>query len=456
MSMRIAVIGSGIAGLGAAWLLRDAYDVTVYERNAYVGGHSNTVDAPVSEDRSIPVDTGFIVYNERTYPNLIGLFDALEVRRIHTDISFGVSVDGGRLENSGSSVASLFAQKRNIFSPRFHRMVQDILRFYRTAPGLLADGDASGMSLGEFLKKGRYSQAFIDDHLLPMAAAIWSCPVSAMGDFPAASFIRFFDNHGLLQVKDRPKWWTVSGGSREYVNRIRAVLAPRTRVRQVPASVQRTDTGVVVTDGGGHAAEYDRVIFACHGDEAHALLADQTPQEHAILSKFTYQKNRAILHHDAAQMPARKAVWSSWNYLTDRKDDLEDRQVSVTYWMNSLQSLDPAHPLFVTLNPIQEIDPAKIYRSFDYDHPVFDAGAVEAQTRLPDIQGQGGVWYCGSYCGYGFHEDGLGSAVAVARAFGVEAPWGHQPVHAMNAVGTKADAAVALNRAAAGSVEAAA
>lgn len=446
MRMRIAIIGSGIAGLGAAWLLRKAYDVTVYERNGYVGGHSNTVDAQVAENRTIPVDTGFIVYNERTYPNLIGLFDILGVTRIKTNMSFAVSVDSGRLEYSGSGMAGLFAQKRNIVSPRFHRMVQDILRFYRTAPGLLSNGTVSGLSLGAFLERGRYSQAFINDHLLPMAAAIWSCPVSKMGDFPAASFIRFFDNHGLLQVKNRPQWWTVDGGSRTYVNRIRADLGHRIRVDQGAVSVKRLGDKVLVRDGNGHATEYDRVIFACHGDEARALLEDPTPKESAILSRFTYQRNRAILHRDVNQMPRRRSVWSSWNYLTDRSHDTQEQQVSVSYWMNSLQSLDPNHPLFLTLNPIHEIDPAKIYRCFDYDHPVFDAGALESQGQLPTIQGHGGVWYCGSYCGYGFHEDGLGSAVAVARAFGVEAPWGHKSVHAMNAVGTKSDAAVALNR----------
>lgn len=435
MSKKIAIIGSGISGLGAAWLLKDAYDVTLYERNTYVGGHSNTVDTETVDGRSIPVDTGFIVYNERTYPNLIGLFDALGVHRIETNMSFAVSVDSGKLEYSGSDFGGLFAQKRNLFSPKFYRMLLDIMRFYKSAPDILADVGNETLSLGQLLNEGSYSKTFIEDHLLPMAAAIWSCPVSKMGDFPATSFIRFFENHGLLQVKDRPKWWTVFGGSREYVNRIRASLGPRIRPGQGAVSVRRTGDAILVTNTQGDTVEYDQVIMACHGDESHNLIADKTSLEASILSKFTYQRNRAILHADANQMPRRRAVWSSWNYLTDRKDDLEERQVSVTYWMNNLQNLDPTHPLFVTLNPLNEINPDKIYRSFDYDHPVFDSGAVEAQKRLPEIQGQSGIWYCGSYCGYGFHEDGLGSAVAVARALGVQAPWGHKPVHAMKAVG---------------------
>ena len=443
--MKIAVIGSGIAGLGSAWLLNGAYDVTVYEKGGTVGGHSNTVDAPTGLDgETTPVDTGFIVYNERTYPNLIGLFDTLGVTRIKTDMSFGVSVDQGRLEYGGSDLKSLFAQKRNLISPRFIRMVRDILRFYKVAPGLLSSGAADGMTLADLLARDGYSRAFIDDHLLPMAAAIWSCPVSKMGQFPAASFIRFFDNHGLLQVENRPQWWTVQGGSRNYVNRIRADLGRDVLVKQGIKAVTRGDDQVTLHLEDGGQADYDRVVFACHGDQAHHLLADKTDKESDILSRFTYQTNRAVLHKDVAQMPRRRKVWSSWNYLTQRGTDLDTRQVSVTYWMNQLQSLDPDFPLFVTLNPIHDIDPGMIHQEFDYDHPVFDHGALEAQARLPEIQGHGGVWFCGSYCGYGFHEDGLGSAVAVARAFGVAAPWGHYPVHAMQAVGPISDAAVGV------------
>lgn len=431
--MKIAVIGSGIAGLGAAWLLNQKHDVTVFERNDYAGGHSNTVDVPTEDGGYMPVDTGFIVYNERTYPNLIGLLDTLDVERVETDMSFAVSANRGRLEYGGGDLRSLFAQKRNLVSPRFLRMVRDILRFYKAAPDLLADNGCANLTLDDLLKRDGYSQSFIDDHLLPMAAAIWSCPVSTMGAFPAASFIRFFDNHGLLQVTDRPQWWTVKHGSRSYVTRLRASLAHDIRTNCGVRAVQRAASGVIVHLQDGTQSVYDRVVFACHGDEASTLLQGQSKREKSILGSFGYQRNRAVLHSDPAQMPLRRKVWSSWNYLTERELQNES-QVSVTYWMNNLQSLDPTHPLFVTLNPIRDIQANRIIREFDYDHPVFDHDAMAAQSRLPDIQGDGGVWFCGSYCGYGFHEDGLGSAVAVARALGVEAPWGHHPVHAMQAV----------------------
>ncbi len=438
--MKIAIIGSGIAGLGAAWLLSRAHDVTVYEKNDYVGGHSNTVEVPVGGGESIPVDTGFIVYNERTYPNLIGLLDTLGVARIKADMSFGVSVSrGGRagsLEYGGADLKSLFAQKRNLLSPRFLRMIRDILRFYKAAPDLLVSGTCGELSLGALLARDGYSRPFIDDHLLPMAAAIWSCPVSRMADFPAESFIRFFDNHGLLQVEDRPQWWTVRGGCQRYVRRIRDDLERDVATGRSAVAVRRSGVGAIIRDSQGIDEVYDHVVFACHGDEVHDLLHDRSAAETAILSRFTYQRNRAILHGDIRQMPVRRKVWSSWNYLSEAASDRAAGQVSITYWMNHLQSLDPTHPLFVTLNPIREVDPARIYRSFDYDHPVFDRAALVSQAQLPTIQGRGGVWYCGSYCGYGFHEDALGSAVAVARALGVAAPWGHQPVHAMAAVGT--------------------
>jgi hypothetical protein len=428
---KIAVIGGGIAGLSAAWLLNRRHDVTLFERNAYIGGHSNTLDAPDGRGGSIPVDTGFIVYNERTYPNLIGLFDHLGVERIKTDMSFGVTLDRGRLEYGGSTLMSLFAQKRNLFRPRFHRMVRDILRFYKEAPTALSGGACAHMSLGAFLQAAGYSEAFVDDHLLPMAAAIWSCPVNTMKEFPADSFVRFFDNHGLLQVNDRPQWWTVKGGSRQYVTRILQDL-PRVETNAAIEAVTRDEAGVVLHFADGRQERFEEAVLACHGDEAHRMIGDPRPRERQILSAFRYQANRAILHTDARQMPKRRAVWSSWNYLAGRNADLE-REVAVSYWMNNLQSLD-AQDLFVTLNPFTEIDPARTIADLTYDHPVFDAETVTAQRALPEIQGRDRLWFCGSYCGYGFHEDGIGSAVAVCRRLGVEAPWDAKPVHAMHAV----------------------
>jgi len=437
--VKIAVIGSGIAGLGAAWLLSRQHDVTVYEKNDYAGGHSNTVEAP-TRNGPVPVDTGFIVFNEKTYPNLLGLFAALEVPVKKTDMSFAVSIDGGRLEYGGSTVGDVFAQRRNAFSPRFIGMVWDIIRFYKSAPKLLRDPAMTNLSLGDFLVKGGYSQAFINDHILPMAAAIWSCSTSTMRAFPLSSFVRFFVNHGLLELTNRPQWWTVDGGSREYVTRLRAELPGRFHIGRRVVAVRRRDGCVIVTDAGGCDQIYDTVVMACHGDQSFELVADKTDREATILSGFTYQPNTAILHSDVDQMPRTERIWSSWNYLADRRNgDAEESRVAVTYWMNRLQTIDPSSPLFVTLNPVTPVAEEKVISTFGYEHPVFDGAAIESQRRLPEIQGQGGLWYCGSYCGYGFHEDGLSSAVAVARRLGVDAPWGHRPHPAMQAVGPETD-----------------
>lgn len=430
--MKIAVIGSGIAGLGAALLLNDRHDVHVYERNGYVGGHSNTVDAPGGSG-NIPVDTGFIVYNERTYPNLIGMFDHLQVPVKKTDMSFGVSLDNGRIEYGGSNLATLFAQPTNLFSPRFHKMIRDLLRFYRDAPELLDHPNAANVTLGTYLETHGYGEPFARDHLLPMAAAIWSCSTDTMREFPARSFIRFFVNHGLLEIKDRPQWWTVDGGSREYVRRIRARLNKDVQLGRSVRAVHRTPSGPIVTDDNGSQECFDHVVMACHGDEAFRLLWDKSDREADILGRFQYQLNEAILHTDKAQMPRRRLTWSSWNYLAESGYS-DSRRVAVTYWMNRLQHLDSKHPLFVTLNPIRNIPAEKTIGQFAYHHPIFDSGALRSQSELHSIQGAGGVWFCGSYCGYGFHEDGLSSAVAVAQQLGVDAPWGHYPHHAMHAV----------------------
>ncbi len=432
--MRIAIIGSGISGLGAAYLLNKHHQISIYERNGYIGGHSNTVDAPrANGEGTVPVDTGFIVFNERTYPNLLGLFDTLNVPVKKTDMSFAVSVDQGRLEYGGANLAAVFAQRSNLFKPGFYKMLRDLVRFYKDAPALLQDKSRAEISLGEFLKQGGYGARFAKDHLLPMAAAIWSCSTETMRDFPASSFVRFFVNHGLLELKERPQWWTVDGGSREYVKRILATLDDPVMIGRPAQSVKRAKGKVMVTDTLGAEAEYDQVIFACHGDEAHRLLLDKTAREDEILSGFQYQPNIAFLHTDAGQMPKRKRAWSSWNYLASSEDSSESK-VAVSYWMNNLQGIEAETPLFVTLNPVTKIPSEKVIDQFVYDHPMFDKGAVASQRSLPEIQGNGGVWFCGSYCGYGFHEDGLSSAVAVAQSLGADIPWGHRPHHAMAAV----------------------
>ena len=418
--MKIAVVGSGVAGLGAAWRLSAEHEVILYEAETRLGGHSNTVEVATGDGATLAVDTGFIVYNERTYPNLIRLFEHLEVATEPSNMSFAVSVDKGRFEYAGSP-AGLFAQRRNLVRPRLWRLLRDLRRFYRTAPAYLeTTGD---LPIGEYLRREGYSPTFMDDHLLPMAAAIWSCSTAEIQSFPTKSFLRFNLNHGLMQFANRPQWRTVSGGSREYVRRLSAPFAARARLGTPVAALKRDHDGVTVIDRQGQSDRFDQVVLACHGDQARAILGpDVTPVEASVLDAFRYQTNRALLHRDPELMPRRKGVWSSWNYLSGKTRD-DERAVSVTYWMNRLQNLDPAVPLFVSLNPIEAPRSDLVEGEFSYDHPVFDSAAVAAQSRLPEIQGLARTWFCGSYCGYGFHEDALQAGLAVAEALGCPAPW---------------------------------
>ena len=421
-ALDIAIVGTGIAGLSAAWLLSQRHRVTVYEKNQRVGGHTNTVEVP-GPDRPVPVDTGFIVYNELNYPNLVALFDHLDVPTEASDMSFAASVDDGGLEYSGSGLGGLFAQRRNLVRPRFFRMLRDTLRFYRDGAALLEDASLADLSLGELLTRGGYSDAFIADHLLPMAAAIWSTPVADMRAYPAAAFVRFCMNHGLMQVRGRPRWRTVTGGSREYVHRLTRAFADRIRTDAPIATIHRTGGRVAVTLASGEVAHHDHVVIAAHANEALAMLDDPSPDERTLLGAFPYARNRAVLHQDPALMPRRRAVWSSWNYLRG-KDSGGNDAVCVTYWMNRLQNLDARAPLFVTLNPHREIAPATVLRTFDYDHPTFDLAAGRAQRSLWNLQGARNTWFCGSYFGAGFHEDALQAGLAVAEALGdVRRPW---------------------------------
>jgi predicted NAD/FAD-binding protein len=416
--MKIAIVGSGISGLSAAWLLSKQHDVTLYEKDDRPGGHSNTVSAG-----GTPVDTGFIVYNTASYPNLCALFDHLKVPTAATDMSFAASLDQGRIEYGGSDLASLCAQKRNLLRPGFWAMIRDILRFYREAPAVLQNADAGAQSLGDYLAANRYSKAFINDHLLPMGAAIWSTPVDMMLAYPVAAFVRFCDNHGLLQIKDRPQWRTVVGGSREYVIRMMAsignVVLDRAVAEVGPAT---TGAGAFVQDRYGQRDEYDHVILACHADQALAMQSAPDAAVARLLGAFRYERNLAILHNDPTLMPKNSKVWSSWNYL--RQTIGVEEKVCVSYWMNRLQHIDENQPLFVTLNPPVSPRDGSVIRSFLYDHPVFDNGAMAAQRMLWNIQGTQNIWYCGSYFGYGFHEDGIQSGLAVAEAVGgVRRPW---------------------------------
>ena len=419
---KIAVIGSGIAGLSCAWLLNKGHQVTLYEKDDRLGGHSNTVSFDL-DGTQIDVDTGFIVFNPVNYPNLVKFFEHIDLPTCETDMSFAVSIDDGRLEYSGSGLGGLFAQKRNIISPAFWSMIKDLMRFYRNADTMMQDPDLAGISLGELLDRHGYSERFIYDHLLPMGAAIWSTPVKQMLEYPAASFLRFCKNHGLLQVSDRPQWHTIPGGSIGYVNKVAAALKGNIRLNSHIHKVIRQHNGVIIEDLHGGREHYDDVVLACHADQALALLANPTEDEQQLLSSFPYQRNRAFLHLDQSLLPADRKVWSSWNYMASGSGR-DDREVSVSYWMNCLQPLPTEQPVIVSLNPLKEPAADKLVRSFFYDHPAFGRDSLSNQQKLWRLQGRQNTWFCGAWFGYGFHEDGIQSGIAVAEQLGgIPRPW---------------------------------
>ncbi len=418
---RIAVIGAGITGLSAAWLLGQAHDVVLIEAEPRLGGHANTVLVPGDGGGETPVDTGFIVYNERTYPNFVALLDHLGVATQPTEMSFAVSLDGGRLEYSGTGLAGLFAQPGNLANPRFWAMLRGLVRFYRDATRDARAGSAAAMTLGEYLAAGDYGAAFRDDHLLPMAAAIWSAPCSEILSYPAQAFLRFHHNHGLLQLTDRPLWRTVTGGSAVYVERLRSRFRGSVRLGTPARQVRRSPNEVLVA-GDGWSERFDQVVFATHADQTLALLADPDPLEASALGAFRYSRNRAVLHGDEALMPRRRRAWASWNHLGERARP--DAACAVTYWMNLLQDLPRERPFFVTLNPPETLRAETILREEVYEHPIFDRAALAAQEHLWSLQGARRSWFCGAYFGSGFHEDGLQSGLAVAEALGdVRRPW---------------------------------
>jgi predicted NAD/FAD-binding protein len=418
--LRIAVIGSGVTGLSAAWLLATRHQVTLYESAPRLGGHSNTVVVDCADGR-VPVDTGFIVYNELTYPNLVAMFDFLGVRTVGSDMSFGVSMNRGALEYCGSGLGGLFAQKRNLARPQFWSMIRDLVRFYRTAK---ADTrDLSGMTLDAYLDEGRYSRAFRDLHLYPMAAAIWSTPAGRMGDYPAEAFIRFCRNHRLLELGERPRWRTVEGGSREYVEKLAALIGKDIRLATPVRQIVRRENAVDVHDATGGQETFDHVVLATHADLSLEMLADADPMERRILGAFRYSQNRAILHKDERLMPRRRRVWSSWNYIAEASD-FDQRPPSVTYWMNALQKPATRENIFVSLNPVREARDELMVREFSYDHPIFDSAALAAQPEVWSLQGRRNTWFCGAWMGSGFHEDGLQAGLAVGEALGgVRRPW---------------------------------
>ncbi|MBV6631457.1 MAG: FAD-dependent oxidoreductase [Alphaproteobacteria bacterium] len=419
---KIAVIGSGITGLGAAWLLSRGHDVHVFEADNRLGGHSNTVVTPAGD----PVDTGFIVFNRVTYPNLCALFTYLGVDSENSDMSFGVSLDDGAVEYSGDGLNGLFGQRSHILQPSFHGMIRDLLRFYKSAPEDLAAGQLGGLSLGEYLERGGYGTRFAHQHILPMGAAIWSTTIEGMLAFPAENFVSFYVNHGLFKLKDRPVWRTVTGGSKEYVTKLSANLRAEDRItsNDPVRKVEPAGKGWRLTMESGAQFEADQVVMACHSDQSLALLGDQASAgQRSVLGRIGYQANEAILHTDRKLLPKRQRLWTSWNYMGRTKAD-GSVEASITYWMNRLQNIDRNRLYFVSLNPLIEPDPDKIISRQDYAHPVFDGDAIAAQGELGNIQGQDGLWFCGAWAGHGFHEDGLASGLAVAEAIGgVRRPW---------------------------------
>ncbi|WP_176085868.1 FAD-dependent oxidoreductase [Martelella sp. HB161492] len=418
---KIAVVGSGISGLSAAWLAAKQNDVTLFEADDRLGGHSNTVDVTFGA-RTVAVDTGFIVFNERNYPNLTALFSHLGVETEASDMSFSASLNQGAFEYSGSNIATMFAQKSNLLRFSFWRMIYEIFRFYRDAPEAARRAELENVTLGDYLDAQGYSRRFVEDHILPMGAAIWSTTPKKMRAYPLIAFTRFFESHGLLTLSDRPSWRTVTGGSRSYVRRMISDFSGTVRLSSPVTRIERRGPKVHVATRSGGPEIFDAVIIATHGNQALNMLADATSDEYALLSAFKYTQNDAVLHSDEALMPRRRKVWSSWNYLDTGGDPTH--RLCVTYWMNQLQNIDAACPLFLTLNPGRPIAKDSIHARFNYSHPLFDRSAIAAQRELWSIQGNGNVWFAGAHFGSGFHEDGLQSGLAAAEAAtGIQRPW---------------------------------
>jgi predicted NAD/FAD-binding protein len=418
--MRVAIIGTGISGLGAAWALRHHAQVTLFEAGEHFGGHTHTVDVDLPGEPRFAVDTGFLVLNERTYPRLQALFAELDVPLATSDMSFSVQAPqagGGTLEWSGSNLDSVFAQRRNLGKRAFWRMLRDILRFNRAATALarLPDADLnSTQTVGDYLQREGYSDTFLHWYLLPMTACIWSCPPGQMLDFPLATLVRFCDNHGLLQVNNRPQWFTVRGGARQYVQKILAQF-PDARLRTPVRRVVRHDSGVELHTPDG-AIWFDQVIFACHSDQALALLDAPSDAECAVLGAIHYQPNRALLHTDTGLLPQARKAWAAWNYESAPANGAQPGTVCLHYLLNKLQPLPTQKPIVVSLNPLREPAPHTVLREMHYAHPIFDQAAIAAQQRVPALQGKQRSYFCGAWCGYGFHEDGLKSGYAAAQA----------------------------------------
>ena len=416
--MRVAIVGAGIAGLTVAWRLRNSHDISVFEANDHVGGHTHTHTVSHS-GRDYRIDTGFIVFNDRTYPHFIALLDELGVARQPAEMSFSVQNVTSGLEYAGTNLNALFAQRRNLANPRFLGMVRDILRFNRDAPALL-ELSGPGPSLGDYLQEQRFGSAFINDYLAPMGAAIWSSPADRMNAFPARSFVQFFKNHGLLSINDRPQWYVLKGGSSSYVERMLLQLGARVHTGSRVDAVRRDPDGVTLHVAGADSLRFDAIVIASHSDQALAMLQDPSTAERSILGAIPYQKNTVVLHTDTRLIPKNRRAWASWNYrLGDVAGNQRDRPASnpptVTYDMNRLQSIDAPETFCVSLNQTDAIDPNRIIKVLHYDHPVYTAATLAAQDRRTEINGVNRTWFCGAYWRFGFHEDGVVSALSVVQ-----------------------------------------
>jgi predicted NAD/FAD-binding protein len=434
--MRVAVIGTGIAGSAAAWALSKRYPVTVYDRELRPGGHSHTVTIDY-DGAPLAVDIGFIVYNELNYPDLSALFAHLGVETVESCMSFAVTADAGRFEWKGGggnwveTARGLFAQPRNLLSPSYLRMLRDILAFNVQSVEDHSAGRLKGLTLAEYFAWRRFAPRLLTDYLAPMGAAIWSAPSDQMMQFPAENFVAFFSNHRLLQY-DRPVWRTVKGGSRHYVDKLVSGFSDRLRLGCAVTSIERSPLGVTISDSQGHRDRYDHVVIAAHSDQALAMLSDASSAERSVLGAIGYAPNVVYLHRDTKLMPKRRRAWASWNFLRWHRRTADGpcavvNDVAVTYWMNALQGIGDDKPLFVSLNPPFEPDPALTFGRYMCDHPQYNAAAFAAQQRLGEIQGQRHTWFCGAWTGYGFHEDGLRSGLAVAEALGATVPWRSPP-----------------------------
>lgn len=409
--MKIAIIGSGISGLTCGHYLHQQHDVTIFEANDYIGGHTATVDVELN-GQSYAIDTGFIVYNDRTYPNFIKMMNEIGVRGVATQMSFSVRNDANGLEYNGHTITTLFAQKRNWFKPSFYRFIREILRFNQLAKAAAADAEHSVQTLGEFLHHHQFSDYFCENYILPMGAAIWSSSLADMRAFPLTFFLRFFLNHGLLDITHRPQWYVIEGGSRAYIEPLTQGFRDKIRLNAPVEWLRRSGQGIEL-QVHGKIEYFDEVIFACHSDQALALLSDVNHLERELLGAMGYQANEVILHTDTSLLPKRKAAWASWNYRLAGDVDQETRLPALTYNMNILQHIDSSETFCVTLNSSESINPNKVLRKFTYHHPVFNRAAIAAQQRKAEISGVNHTWFCGAYWHNGFHEDGVKSALDV-------------------------------------------